>query len=105
MNPLVRQERADLNAEQVPDYYLVEAQHMVFGFLDAIEKSFAHIQRHHGTGSLRYAHAQGIPELRFWVCQWFPQMEFYVERDDHIALIRVLHDSRDTSANFQDLTD
>lgn len=39
----------------------------------------------------------------FWPCQRFPQMAFYVERDDDIALVRVLHGSRDTPASFQDL--
>ena len=105
MKPLVRLEQADLDVEQALDYYLVEAPHIALSFLDALEKAYAHIQRQPGTGSLRYAHALDVPGLRFWLCPRFPHMVFYVERDDHIALIRVLHGSRDIPATFQDLTD
>lgn len=103
MKPLVRLEQADLDVEQALDFYLAEAPHMAFSFLDALEKAYLHIQRNPGTGSLRYAHALDIPGLRFWPCQRFPQMVFYVERNDHIALVRVLHGSRDIPASFQDL--
>jgi toxin ParE1/3/4 len=105
MKPLVRLLQADLDVEQALAYYAAEAPHMELNFLDALEKAYVHIQRHPGTGSPRYAHALDIPGLRFWPCQHFPQMVFYVERDDHIALVRVLHGSRDIPATFQDLTD
>ena len=103
MKPLVRLEQADLDVEQTLDFYLAEAPHMAFSFLDALEKAYSHIQRNPGTGSLRYAHALDIPGLHFWPCHRFPQLVFYVERDDHIALIRVLHGSRDIPATFQAL--
>ena len=103
MKPLVRLEQADLDVEQALDFYLVEAPHMAFSFLAALEKAYSHIQRNPGTGSPRYAHALDIPGLRFWPCQCFPQMVFYVEHDDYIALVRVLHGSRDIPGSFQDL--
>ena len=103
MKPLVRLEQADLDVEQALDYYFVEAPRIAMSFLDALEKAYLHIQNRPGTGSLRYAHALDIPGLRFWLCQRFPYMVFYVERDAHVALIRVLHGSRDISATFQDL--
>lgn len=105
MKPLVRKLQADLDIEQALAYYAAEVPHMELSFLDALEKAYLHIQRNPGTGSLRYAHALDIPGLRFWPCQRFPQMVFYIERDDHIALVRVLHGSRDIPATFQDLTD
>lgn len=101
MKPVVRLLQADLDVEEAIAYYAVEAPHMELSFLDALEKTYSHIQRHPGTGSLRYSHALDIPGLRFWPCQRFPQMVFYVERDDHIALVRVLHGSRDIPASFQ----
>ena len=105
MKPSVRLLQADLDVEQALAYYAVEAPHMGLSFLDALEKAYLHIQRHPGTGSLRYAHALDIPGLRFWPCQRYPQLVFYIERDDHIALVRVLHGSRDIPATFQDLID
>lgn len=105
MKSLVRLLQADLDVEQAPDHYGVEAPRIGLSFLDALEKAYLHIQRCPGTGSLRYAHALDIPGLRFWPCQRFPHMVFYVESDEHIALVRVLHGSRDIPATFQDLMD
>ena len=105
MKPLVRLLQADLDVEEALSYYAVEAPHMELLFLDALQKAYSHIQRQPGTGSLRYAHALDIPGLRFWPCQRFPHMVFYVESDDHIALVRILHGSRDVPATFQELTD
>ena len=105
MKPLVRLLQADLGVELALAYYLAEEPHMELGFLDALEKAYLHIQRHPGTGSLRYAHALDIPGLRFWPCQRFPQMVFYIERDDHIALVRVLHGSRDIPSTLQNDSD
>ena len=105
MKPLVRLLQADQDVEQALAYYAVEAPHIELSFLDALEKAYLHIQRQPGTGSLRYAHALDIPGLRFWPCQHFPYLVFYVERADHMALVRVLHGSRDIPATFQNLTD
>ncbi len=105
MKPLVRVAQADLDVEAALAYYASEAPHMELSFLDALEKSYLHIQRQPRTGSLRYAHSLDIPGLRFWQCPRFPHMVFYVEREDHIALIRILHGSRDIPATFQDLND
>ena len=105
MKPLVRKLQADLDIEQALAYYAAEVPHMDLSFLDALEKAYLHIQRHPGTGSLRYAHALDIPGLRFWPCQRFPQMVFYIERYDHIALVRVLHGSRDIPATLQNDSD
>ena len=105
MKPLVRKLQADLDIEQALAYYAAEVPHMELSFLDALEKAYLHIQRHPGTGSLRYAHALDIPGLRFWPCQRFPQMVFYIERYDHIALVRVLHGNRDIPATLQNDSD
>jgi toxin ParE1/3/4 len=105
VKPLVRLLQADLDVEQALAYYAVEAPHMELSFLDSLEKAYSHIQRFPGTGSLRYAHALDIPGLRFWPCKKLPHMIFYLERDDHIALVRVLHGSRDIPATLQELND
>ena len=102
MKRLVRLKQADLDVDQVLAYHAAEAPHMELAFLDALEKAYSHIQRHPSTGSLRYAHALDIPGLRFWLCTRFPQVVFYIEREHHIALIRVLHGGRDIPATLQD---
>ena len=103
MKPLVRLKQADLDVEQSLDYYLAEESQVAMRFLDALEKAYAHIRRHPGTGSPRYAHELDIPGLRFWLCTPFAQMVFYIEHDEQILLVRVLHGSRDIPASLQDL--
>jgi toxin ParE1/3/4 len=66
--------------------------------VDAVEQAFAHLSRHPGTGSPRYAHELNLPGLRFWRLTRFPHMVFYVERDDHVDVWRVLHGERDMAA-------
>ena len=105
MKPLVRLLQADLDAEEALAYYAAEAPHMALSFLDALEKAYSHIQRQPDSGSLRYAHALDIPGLRFWPCGRFAHMVFYLERDENIALVRVLHGSRDVPATFHELSD
>jgi len=67
----------------------------VLGFIDELEKAYAHIGRHAATGSPRYAHEAGVPGLRSWSLSRYPCMVFYVERADHTNLWRVLHSRRD----------
>jgi toxin ParE1/3/4 len=43
-----------------------------------------------------------IPALRCWQLERFPYLVFYVERDDHIDVWRVLHGHRDIPAWMRD---
>jgi toxin ParE1/3/4 len=71
------------------------AEHAALGFIDALQKAYAHIARHPATGSPRYAHALNIPDLRCWPLTRYPYLLFFMERDDHIDVWRVLHGKRD----------
>jgi len=46
----------------------------------------------------RYAHQLGLADLRFWPLGRYPYLVFYVERDEHIDVWRVLHEQRDIPA-------
>jgi len=90
---------ANQDVQDAIDHYLREANDSVaLQFIDALEKAYGHIARHAATGSTRYAHALGLPELRFWPLSRFPYLVFYVERADHIDVWRVLHQQRDIPA-------
>ncbi len=53
--------------EQAISHYLEqEVPTAALGFVDALAHAYAHISKHPGTGSPRYAHELGIPELRCW---------------------------------------
>ncbi len=71
---------------------------MALAFVDALEQAYAHLSRRPATGSPRYAHELNLPDLRFWRLTRFPHLIFYVERDDHVDVWRVLHGHRDMPA-------
>ncbi len=79
-------------------YYFDIRVDLAARFTDAITKAQHHIERHPGTGSPRYAHLLGWPDLRFWVVDGFPYMLFYVEQAQHLDVIRVLHQNTDIAS-------
>lgn len=92
--------------EQAIAHYLEQdAQAAALGFVDALEGAYAHISKHPATGSPRYAHELGIPELRSGPFHKYPCLVFYVEHADHLDVWRVLHMKRDIPAWMVDSTD
>ncbi|OGB32737.1 MAG: plasmid stabilization protein [Burkholderiales bacterium RIFCSPLOWO2_12_FULL_61_40] len=88
--------------QSIAHYLEQDAQDAALGFVDALEHAYAHISKHAGTGSPRYAHELGIPNLRSWPLRKYPYLVFYVERADHIDVWRVLHMKRDIPAWMTD---
>ena len=53
------------DVEQAVTHYLdQDAEAAALGFVEALERAYAHIGKHPATGSPRYAHELGIPDLR-----------------------------------------
>lgn len=97
--PVVPRERANQDIEEAVTYYLSEGgPQAALGFIESLERAFAHFGRHPATGSPRYAHELNLPGLRFQVLKRYPHLVFYVERADHIDVWRVLHGERDIPA-------
>lgn len=101
MKPALHSLQARVDIENAIDYCLVEAPHMVEHFIDALEKATAHIQRSPGTGSPRYAVELNIPGLQFWTLNKFPFSLFYMEQEDHLWVVRLVHMSRDIPPSLQ----
>lgn len=98
---VVPRARAHQDVEETIAHYLAgDAAAAALGFIDALEKAYAHLGRHPAAGSPRYAHELDIPGLRSWPLKRFPQLIFYVERSDHIDVWRVLHGQRDLPASL-----
>ena len=77
-------------------HYLAEgASDAALGFIDALEQAYAYLSRNAATGSPRYGHELGLPGLRAWPLTTYPFLVFYLEREDHIDVWRVLHTRRD----------
>jgi toxin ParE1/3/4 len=103
VRPVVPRALARRDIEDAIAYYLAEGSaQAAMGFVDAIEQAFAHIGRHPATGSPRYAHELNLPGLRCWPLKRYPYLAFYVERDDHVDVWRILHGQRDIPAWMQE---
>lgn len=101
MKPVFRRATADADIENAVDFYLVQADHVVDPFLAALQEALEHIEANPGTGSPRYAHELNIPNLRTWPITRFPYLLLYIEHDDFVDLLRVMHMSRDIPASLQ----
>jgi len=78
------------------DFYLGEgAEPAALGFVDALEQAFLQIGRRPAIGSPRYGHELGIAGLRHWPIRRYSHLVFYIERDDHVDVWRILHGVRD----------
>lgn len=91
------------DVETAVDYYIHEAgPDIALGFIGALEAAYEAIAHHPAAGSPRYAHELGLPGLRTRALRRYPFLVFYIERDDHIDVWRVLHAQRDIPAWMQE---
>lgn len=85
------------------DHYVSEAgPDIALGFVEGLEAVYCAIAEHPGIGSPRYAHELNLPGLRHRRLARFPWLVFYVERDDHIDVWRVIDARRDIPAWLDD---
>lgn len=78
------------------DHYLsVASPAVATDFVFELDACMQHIERFPGAGSLRYAELLDLEGLRCTVVNRFPYFIFYVERDDCLDVVRVLHQHRD----------
>ena len=89
VKPVIPRELAYLDFASALQYYLSEAT--ALGFIDSLEATYTHIARHPASGSLCYADALNLPGLRYWQLPTYPFLIFYLERESHIDVWRVLH--------------
>ncbi|MEO7392079.1 MAG: type II toxin-antitoxin system RelE/ParE family toxin [Ramlibacter sp.] len=101
MKPAIRSASAKADIEAALEFYIAEAPHVADGFITALEKAAAQIERQPGIGSPRYGQELSIPGLRHWRLNRFPYALFYIEHDDHLDFIRLVHMSRDIPASLQ----
>jgi toxin ParE1/3/4 len=97
--PVVPREQAVRDIEDAVDHYTREAgEQVALGFIDRVESIFRAIAHHPAIGSPRYGYELDLPGLRTRSLTRYPYIVFYVERDDHIDIWRVLHTQRDIPA-------
>ncbi|KQW37171.1 MULTISPECIES: type II toxin-antitoxin system RelE/ParE family toxin [Pseudomonas] len=94
--PVIPRALASQDVEDAVNYYLdQQAEQAALSFIDALENAYTNISRHPASGMTRYAHELDIPGLLCWPLKRYPYLVFYVERDEHIDVWRVLHGMRD----------
>ena len=65
---------------------------------DAARAALKPIQRMPGLGSPALAESVGLPGLRHWGVDGFPVRWFYLERSDHLDVLRLLGERQDIVA-------
>jgi len=94
--PVIPRTLDERDVDQAISHYLEQgSEQAALGFIDALEQAYTHLSRQPASGSLRYAQELDIPGLRSWPLRRFPYLVFYLERDDHVDVWRVLHGRRD----------
>ena len=102
MKRLTRRAQATQDLEIAFDYYFQAVNFdLAERFRDEVDDAMAHIARHPGTGSRRYSAGLAGGDLRFWTLNKFPYSIFYFEREDHIEIIRVLHQASNIPAYLE----
>jgi len=94
--PVVLRATADLDVDAAFEHYLLAAgPGVALAFIEVLEEAYAHLSRHPGTGSPRYALKLEIPGLRSWPLGRFPYLVFYFDKPGEVDVLRVLHGAMD----------
>ena len=81
LKPVIPREEASRDIDEAIAYLLRQgAPGAALGFIDALERAFAHISRHRASGSSRYASELDLPGLRHWPLKNPSHLVFYVGR-------------------------
>jgi toxin ParE1/3/4 len=104
--PVVPRDQAHRDIEQAIGHYAHEAGAQVaLGFIEALERAYHTIAEHPRLGSPRYGHEFDISGLRHRRLVRYPYLVFYVERDNHIDVWRVIDARRDIPAWLEEAED
>jgi toxin ParE1/3/4 len=94
--PVRPREQANRDIEAIIEHCLDEGSEKVaLRFVDELQKTFGRISTNYSMGSPCSAYELDLPDLRFQPTARYPYLMFYIERDDHIDVWRVLHGERD----------
>ncbi len=99
---VIPREAAQRDIDQAIAHDVAEAgEPVALAVVDALERAFRRIAQHPALGSPRYAFELRLEGLRAWPLRRCPYLVFYVEREDHLDVWRVLHTQRDIPAWMQ----
>jgi len=93
---------ADADIDMALAYLRTRNRAAASRFVAALEGDFQRLSQTPGMGSPRYTHVLPTEGLRVWRVQGFPYLIFYLERPDHLDVVRVLHAARDVPAALRE---
>jgi toxin ParE1/3/4 len=93
--PVIRRAAADEDIGEAVDYYAAESVSAADQFIGELKRSVDLVGKTPCIGSPRYSHELNIAGLRFQKLGKFPYLMFYIEREEYIDVLRVLHEHRD----------
>lgn len=98
--PVIPTRMAEQDIESEVTHYLVDegSEQAALGLIAEIEKAYERLAKHPHVGSPRYAYELEIPGLRSWPLDRYPHLIFYIERENHVEVWRVLNSKRDIPA-------
>ena len=103
--PVILRQRAHQDVEATVRYLATEASPQVATrFIDALEQATIQLSQYPASGSLRLAFTLDLPGLPVWPIRDWPYWVFYVAREDHIDVWRVLHGQRDIPESLQSVS-
>ncbi|MDA8018996.1 MAG: type II toxin-antitoxin system RelE/ParE family toxin [Thermoanaerobaculia bacterium] len=98
---IARRTLARRDFEEVVDYYLEQASvEVAMQWIAALEDALDHIVAHPRSGSPRLGHELRIARLRSWPVTGFPYLVCYIEGEERIDVLRILHRKRDVRASL-----
>ena len=71
-------------------------------FVDGLERTIRQLELHPELGLLRFAFELDLPGVRSARVDGFQHLIFYLIRNDHLDVLRVLHSSRDVPATLRE---
>ncbi len=96
MKPLQWHPLARLDADEAADRYAAQGGlALELRFIQSLDTAIAQVADQPGMGAPRYADVLKLSGLRLWPLKGFPYLVFYLERNAHIDIWRVLHAQRD----------
>lgn len=95
---------ADSDIDNYANYIAKDDVNAALRFFDEVQFAYEKIAEFPAIGSLRYSHIHLLNNVRVWAISKFDShIIFYVERENHIDVIRVLHSSMDIPSLFNDM--
>jgi len=100
MKGVIPRPQAEYDFDDALSYYANENSAIAMDFLRDVHNAYSRISEMPGIGSPRFQRTLDVDDLRAYSLHTFPYIIFYIDREKHIDVVRVLHSHRDILTLF-----